>query len=258
MIIIPRRYFWTALVLTVATVFGLGFYSWYILPRDSAAVKFLAERIVFFSIIGAASLGSLSIILFLRARSQSQAAENLMASQRWMEDGGRLLEERLGDLGRNFHRINNELIQTNRRRGIKIRGMNALLAFLVKNFESPILVVNAAGEIVYVSTEYLDKTGENRSDLVKKQINAVLSEMYFPEIIAEFGRSPVMIARQSGGRNYELYNIMDGRGEIVYVVISPSGRNFQLIVGNPDQDNMRNQTRRRFSWLFGGNQPRKG
>jgi PAS domain-containing protein len=144
------------------------------------------------------------------------------------------------------------LIETNRRRGIKIEGMNALLAFLVKNFDGALMVINAGGEVAYASNDYLEKAGITRSEVIRQPVNNVLPEIYFPEIISEFGRTPVMLERQSEGRNYHFYDIMDRRGEIAYVVVTPGSRNFQFAASQEGDDHRVPARKNRFGWLFGG------
>jgi PAS domain-containing protein len=258
-IIIRERLFWIAMALIVIALISLGVYAWIVIPgaatADEAAAKFISERVLFFALVTAGILVAAGIGLFAAARAQSRAAENMMTSRRWMDDGGEQLEVLLGSLGRSFYRINRELIETNQRRGLKIQGMNALLAFVVKNFDGALMVVNAAGEIVYVSNDYLEKAGLTRSELIRKQLNAVLPDIYFSEVISEFGRNPVMLERQSDGRNYHLYDIMDKRGEIAYVVVTPGGRSFQSAASQEGDDNRVPVRRRRFSWLFGNKGP---
>lgn len=258
MIILKDRQYWTAFALLVAVLLVFGVASWALLMHaagqgagDFAALKFTAERLLFYALIAAGVSAAVGVSLYSRARRQRRSAEQLMAGKTWMDDGGLSLESRLGEIGKSFYRINRELILTNSQRGIKIQGLNALAAFLVKNFDQPIFVLNAAGEIAYVSADYLEQADAVRSEILGQPLNALLSDLHFPEIISEFGRTPHMISRSSQGKTYGFYNIIDRRGEIAYVLVSSgSGRAFHFAVREPDRDDGKGAARRRFSWIF--------
>ncbi len=243
MILFKVRWFWILFALVFVGILLPGFLGWYALEqggdgiREPAGIKFLAERLFFTSLVSAVVIAFISAGLLVASRRNTKKAENLLLNKLWMQDvsDSNMWQERFGDLGTAFYRANQVLLEAERQKGIKIKGMAALVGFLVRNFDSPVFVVNAAGDVVYISNEYLEKADATRSSIYGQPINQVFSDVYFPEVISEFGRNPGMRELTCDGRKYALYNISDNRGETVYVVFSLGKHSFQQIMHKGEQ-----------------------
>jgi PAS domain-containing protein len=262
MILLRSPVFWIISILSVICIVLLGIFGWYLLQGGGESqgltisgpaagqIKIIAERIFFTAIVFGGVIFVLCFLVFMASRKRTKQAENLLLSRRWQQSGPEEWRQRFGDLGTGFYRVNQDLLETNQRRGTKIRGMNSLASFLIKNFEAPVFVVNAAAEIVYVSNEYLELTEKSRSELLHKHVGDILSGVYFPELLSDFGKKPTMITLESGDRKYKVYNIDDNRGETVYMLFSLGNRSYQPAAGVFTGDDKLPKRRKRFSWFF--------
>lgn len=236
MILLRVRDFWLLVLLALVCILAMGIYGWVELQPsdeagriiDSAAAKKLGEDLLFLGIVLMFALLAIGLVTGIRTRRNRRKAESLLARGQWMKAGPEKWRSLLGDLGESFYRMNRDLLETNARRGIKIQGLSTLVAFLVQNFDEPILVTNALGEIVYVSAEYLDKSDRNRTEILQQNIEERLEGVRLTHLLSEFQKSPTSCEIQTEGRRYTVYAIRDSRSETVYLIFSLGSKTYRV------------------------------
>lgn len=236
MILLRIRDFWILVLLALFCVLGMGVYGWIVFQSpdivgqvlDSHTAKRLGEGVLFLGTVLMFGLLATGLFIGLRTRRNRRRAESLLSRGQWMKAGPEKWSSILGDLGEGIYRMNRDLLETNARRGIKIQGISVLVTFLVQNFNEPIIVTNAFGEIVYVSAEYLDKADLNRTEILQQNIEERLEGVRLNHLRSEFLKSPTSREIQAGGRRYSVFPIRDTRNETVYLIFSLGSKTYRI------------------------------
>lgn len=189
MIVVHRRFVVFLLIFTTFLLGLGGFASWSILMDSSAMeplrIKYLAEQVLFFSIIAVIANVSLFFLLLLKSLHFSRELTKQVKLSRTGNYSPDSALRKLGKTGTQIAEIFYELNVLSEKKSIKIGSLHALCTILLNKNDEKMLILSSRGLIQYVGEAFLTESGLQKSDCEGKLIDTVLA---FPNIIEEVAK----------------------------------------------------------------------
>lgn len=187
--------------------FGLGTGAYLAILEEGN--KFLAERFFLFSLLAA------GIMIYLLYRVHASSRRVLREMERMIDMArysGVLAEERFerfGPTGRNLKYLYHELHELNVRKTERIYLFSALAEGLLDFIETPILVIDAAGKILFADAAFIGKMGEDASPAAGRPVAEILPELDFKAVIHEAERTHSPLEIETGMGRTTFYPLHD-------------------------------------------------
>jgi|GEM_PF-4375490 len=177
-----------------------------------------AELFLFWSLVAILASFMASILMIARGLSLDRRLNRLI------EQGGRrdITPGRdflvLGKLGNKLRVIFEQISRQNSLKRLKISSMNGLVAFLVRNENTPISICNALGEIQYANESVEKFTKLERTDIVGARVQDVFPYIQLSEIRAAIIRNWGSQEIKQDGMEFTCHPIGDELHELAYLV----------------------------------------
>jgi PAS domain-containing protein len=245
MIAIRKSLFILLILISIASVLGMGIASYLLLeqnrlsslePDQALVLKLQAEAILFSSIISVSVLVLLLIFIGINMQKTLKGLDALFAGRLDRNDPGEW-KRLLGALGPRFLENNKLLIELSRRRRTKIRGLSALTEFLVLNAEAPLVAVNIKGTVVYASPEFCEKLELNASEIITNNITKLLFGIKMTVLVSTVDRNHQDFELETKTGKIHVYPIIEKQSDLAYFVISLTGRVLKLRGSAIEQQN---------------------
>ncbi|MEW5814485.1 MAG: hypothetical protein AB1798_03685 [Spirochaetota bacterium] len=222
MILINKKSAFIFIILTIMLIFSLGLIGYFSFAKaknfSPDGVKFVAEELLFISIVSSVILILLYAWIIIRSRNILNELDKVIKVYR---NGGftpAASFKKLGKIGRKIELLYHELDALNEKKSLKISALAELNEFFVNNIKLPLLVADASGVIVQASSELLDKLGLNKGDLLNNLIDNVFPNLSYQSIILELERKKSEVMEKFGSKALAFYPILNKSNQLAYSV----------------------------------------
>jgi PAS domain-containing protein len=212
MMFLKRRDFSVLAVFSLAALIGIG--SGAYLSLRAGGNKFLAERFLFFSL----SAASVFILLLYRTFSSSRRTlrelEKIIDMSRYSGIVAEDRLERFGPMGRSLKTLYHDLGELSNRRADRIYILSAVAEGLLSFVEDPVLVVDAAGKVLFAGEGFTKKYKLEASGTVGRPVAEILPEVDFKSVVAEAVRSHGPTEKELTKEKVTFYPLHDRSNEV--------------------------------------------
>ncbi|UCF98023.1 MAG: hypothetical protein JSV89_00455 [Spirochaetaceae bacterium] len=187
MIQIRRILFIFLLLLCCSAVLFFGIRDYLLiagsLSLSQADLKLRSETVLFLSIVLAAAILLIFIVILLRSRSISRELDKITDMTRYGNFSIEGSLGRIGPLGEKIRQLNQRLTELNAMKSLRISSLAAINAFLLNNSRLALLITDITGKVSSISTRCLEKLKIEATDVVGKHITEVLPDLDFQTVI---------------------------------------------------------------------------
>jgi PAS domain-containing protein len=249
-VILVKRYLLiVGFVFAAAAILGIGLLGYFSFAGTpgSASAAFRGENLVFAAVTAVIVLTTLVWRLFLGSRRVDREMDRLIESSRY---GGFSIEHRaktLGSFGVRLATLHRELTNLNQKKSEKMSAMHALIELLCDNLETPVVVLDAVGSVVYAGKSYLEHANVPQTEVERHPISDLVEDLRWAEISAELRRTHAAVERSLSGNDLRFYPVRDVQNEISYVVVTFLGR---LVISREKIHRAADEQARRFGGAF--------
>lgn len=204
---LKRRDFGLLAIFACASITGIGTAAY--LSLRAVGDKFLAERFLFFALSAGAVFIFLLYRIFAASRRTLRELEKIIDLSRY---GGIVAEDRLerfGDMGRRLKSLYHELGDLSRRRADRIYLLSGLAEGLLGFIETPVLVVEPNGKVLYAGEGFLATLPEDGPGPVGRSLTEVLPGIFFKEILAEADKTHGPVESEADKKRITFYPLFD-------------------------------------------------
>ncbi len=187
-----------------------------------AAIKFQAERFLFYSFLATTLLITGYAIILFYSRHVDRQLDKLIEMSRYSDIYPEKHFIGFGPLGERLKLLFKNINNLNIRKTLKISALANLNEFLMKNINLPVIVTDITGMVLYTSAGFLEKFKYNKGDLKSKKIDSVFPELIIPTLILELIRHHVPVEEESDHTIITCYPIHNVSAEVNYIVFVPN------------------------------------
>jgi transcriptional regulator with PAS, ATPase and Fis domain len=225
--LIRKRLFLFVIVVVVLAVPALGGLSYHWISTsvpDPTAVKVLAERVLFVSIILTLVVVAVSIVAVLSTRNLNLVLDRLIEMNRLSGATPDAALARLGDVGVKIASIYAGVSELSTKKSRKISALSALNDMLLSIADASILIVDAAGRVVRVSETLAKQLGVAAPQLAGRFLDDLYPGADVESAIREATTSRAPVVRETDGKSLHYRPVVNRDGEVAYL-LALLGRN---------------------------------
>ncbi len=219
-----NRWFTLPLILAVTAVAILGIFAYTLLvqttPADTEALRFTAERILFFALCELALILTVwSAVVYRGVRIEKQL-DRLIEQSRYRKLRKDTDFRKLGQLGSRLESLYAGLTDTNEKLGIKVAGQAELLDLIISSSSFPLLVTTSAGTICYISKTLLSSLEKEKHQISGRNVTEIWEnidvqnlkrkfETDFQPLVIDVKNYPVTVYPVLGEKNLVTYLVFN-------------------------------------------------
>ncbi|MBT3272098.1 MAG: PAS domain-containing protein [Spirochaetales bacterium] len=221
MILLPKKVAILFFLLFTFSIIALGLYGYGAIqdsgyPESGGKVE--AERFLYIAIVGC----SIIIIVFLffagRTLHISRELDKMIDLNKRGDFSPELSMKKLGRIGEQITLLYFSLNALNEKKGLKISALSGLVELLVDNLNSPLLVTDVQGTIVYVNRLFTEKLELNRAEIMNRNIGNVLPDAPFRDTVLELDKTNTPIELTDLKTPFTLFGVQNRKNELSYVL----------------------------------------
>jgi hypothetical protein len=185
------------LALCAGIVLALGVRSYDLLLRSPAQsapeMKYQAEGVFFYSLLGTAALLAGFAWLLLRSRRVYRELDRIIALARSGNAAWQESLARVGGLGSKIRLLCSEMSTLNDQRLLRISSLSAVNAFLLANSELRLAVLDITGRVKGASRKLQEKCAAEMNEIVGRHISDLLESAKFDDVVVTLEREPGLL-----------------------------------------------------------------
>lgn len=182
--------------------------------RSAEELRFLAETILYLSILLTIVVLSISAVLILRSRSISLALDRIIDLARY---GAQPVEEslrKIGPLGAKISELNLALSDLSEKRLLRIGALNEIATFLVNNSALALAITDVTGRVFLTSPEFLKRLRVDRPAVQRASIAGLLEGLDFPGIVSRLEKERTVIEWDEGNMECRFFPVFNRRNAL--------------------------------------------
>ncbi|MCF7928346.1 MAG: PAS domain-containing protein [Spirochaetales bacterium] len=220
------------LLVAVSATAGLGIAGYQVMmdsgagTKDSEIIEYpsekvKAERHLFSALIAVVALLIIFLLIILRSVRINNLLDRIIDQNRENYFSPDYAVKTLGRLGEKIVEIQKHVLKVSALKSIKLSAQKSLLETVLKLSDVPFLIILPDGQIVYVSSGFLETRSLEALDVVGEQLASVLAEIDLPKALFEIESTGSFHEAEGEEENHICLPIFDSRSEIGFLLIIP-------------------------------------
>jgi len=222
MVFIPRflLHLFTLISGTAITLLGLLGYFTFSQQTVYTALqaKLTAEWFLFGALLSLLLLGLIITRILVVRRRVSHELERIQTMSSYISLSSQLNSKRLYELGPPLAELFKRVTSINEKQSLKMSAQHALTSLLCANIDAALLVSDITGKIVHVSIKYEEEYKTERANLLDKNIENLIPNVFMHEVIANIEKQHTYKKEKKDDRSFRVYPIYNHSSQITYFV----------------------------------------
>lgn len=200
MLVIRKMFLYAACVFSCCAVTLMSVYGYFTVKGMSAGrdleLKYYAENFVYLAVIFIAATVLIYVYAFLNSRRLMKQLEKVSDVIRSGENEVGDHFRRLGPLGDKISALFFDLRRLGEAKSLKISALSNLNGFLADNIDLGLFILDVSGRITNCSKKMLTDSEMEKTAIVEKNIEDVVSGLNFTNLLLELKEKRIPVARK--------------------------------------------------------------
>ena len=219
MILISRSLFIFIMIFLLFGVGGLGYYGYEVLQRETGAAHeaewYFYWHLVFIVCVAVFSGGAL-----FRSANLSRELDKLILLSRKQGYTPGAGMRKLGKMGEKITLLYFELSSLNEKKTLKIGTQRDLIEFLLGIIETPLVVADVTGTVLYSSRGFGDREGGGKAGPEGEKVSDIFPDLPFAVLMMDLGKRHTAERFIGDGERYSIYPVYNRFAGLSYIIIA--------------------------------------
>ncbi|MDZ7792895.1 MAG: hypothetical protein U5P10_04150 [Spirochaetia bacterium] len=227
MVFVPRFLLHLFALISGTAITLLGLLGYFTFSRQTVytalQAKLTAEWFLFGALLSLLLLGIISARIIVVRRRVPQELQRIQTMSSYISLSSQLNSKRLYELGPPLAELFKRVTSINEKQSLKMSAQHALTSFLCSNINAALLISDITGKIVYVSIIYEEEYKTERANLLDKNIENLIPNLFMHEVIANIEKQHTYKKEKQDDLNFRVYPIYNHSSQITYFVFDVGG-----------------------------------